>query len=81
MRALESESLFSEVDVDHSCSACRWGTMRRSTRHGWKERLVWSVLGYYPWRCRLCKHRELHRDRGDEKDLALRHPTRGTHLP
>lgn len=46
------------------CSACRSGSMRRSTRSSLTERFLYSLVGYYPWRCRLCKHREMLRDRG-----------------
>ncbi len=61
--------------MDHLCSVCKRGTMRRSTRHGVKERLLWSLLGFFPWRCRMCKHRELLHDRGSEADLAMRSST------
>lgn len=46
------------------CSACINGSMRRSPRNTLKERFLYSLMGYYPWRCRRCKHREMLRDRG-----------------
>ena len=46
------------------CSACHNGSMRRSTRSSLTERFLFSLMGYYPWRCRKCKHREMLRDRG-----------------
>ncbi len=49
------------------CSHCKHASMRRSARHGFAERFLYSLAGYYPWRCTFCKQREMLRNRGEHE--------------
>jgi hypothetical protein len=40
------------------CPKCKTDSAHRSHRTGLRERLS-SIMGYYPYRCRQCKHRFL----------------------
>ena len=49
------------------CTHCKKALLRRSSRSGFVENFVLSLMGYYPWRCSYCKERQMRRDRGDER--------------
>lgn len=53
------------------CLHCNRALLRRSSRNGFAEKFVYSLFGYYPWRCTYCKQRELVHDRGSSRG-ALR---------
>lgn len=41
--------------------------MRRSTRHGLKENIVYRVMGVGPYRCTTCDERFVDRNTGKKK--------------
>ncbi len=50
--------------TENGCVVCARGKLRRSERRGILERIVYSLFGYYPWRCTYCRRRTFFRDRG-----------------
>lgn len=54
------------------CVHCNRSLLRRSTRSGFAEKFVYSLFGYYPWRCTYCKKREMVHDRGSVRGRGLR---------
>lgn len=49
------------------CPHCKRALLRRSSRQGFAEKFLFSLLGYYPWRCTYCKQRQMLRDRGESR--------------
>ncbi len=60
------------------CLQCNRAALRRSSRRGFAENFVYSLLGYYPWRCGYCKERTMLRDRGadGERVKDRQHPAK-----
>lgn len=58
------------------CPGCKRGGMRRTSRHGFREKFVYSLLGYFPWWCSKCRSRVMLRDRGEmSQRRGQRHAT------
>lgn len=47
------------------CPHCKRAGIRRTSRHGFAEKFVYSLFGYFPWWCTKCKTRSLLRERGE----------------
>ena len=39
------------------CPKCQYEGIERSKRKSFLERNIYSLFGYYPWRCQGCYHR------------------------
>jgi DNA-directed RNA polymerase subunit RPC12/RpoP len=39
------------------CPKCRYDAIERSKRKGFLEKKIFSLFGYYPWRCEGCSTR------------------------
>lgn len=48
----------------HECPKCGGQKVRRSTRHGLKENIVYRILGVGPYRCTTCDERFVDRSTG-----------------
>lgn len=48
------------------CTLCGGERVRRMDRHGWKEQLLFSFFGYYPWRCSTCRSKIFLKRRGGD---------------
>jgi hypothetical protein len=46
------------------CPECHRGELRRTGRKGFLEQNLYGRFGYYPWRCPVCRHRMLVKNRG-----------------
>lgn len=55
------------------CPSCKRGGIRRTARHGFAEKFMYSLLGYFPWWCSKCTKRVMLRDRGE---MSSRRPNR-----
>jgi predicted RNA-binding Zn-ribbon protein involved in translation (DUF1610 family) len=51
----------------HECPNCGSQKVRRSTRHGLKENIVYRVMGVGPYRCTTCDERFVDRNTGKKK--------------
>jgi len=47
------------------CPECSRGEFRRTTRKGFLEKSIYSLFGYYPWKCPVCRFRTLLKSRGE----------------
>jgi hypothetical protein len=55
---------------DIRCMKCSGGKLARIERRGFLEKKIFRLLGYYPWRCRVCKRHFLLKKRGSCKRKA-----------
>lgn len=56
------------------CKNCHSLNTARSTRKTFFERVILLNLGLHPWRCMVCKHRFLSRNRGlRKKQVDIKH--------
>ena len=55
------------------CPECSRGEFRRTSRKGFFEKSIYSLFGYYPWKCPVCRFRTLLKSRGER--LTDRDPT------
>ena len=46
-----------EGRIDMRCPICQHDEIERSKRRGFIERGIYSLFGYYPWRCGGCGER------------------------
>jgi hypothetical protein len=46
------------------CPNCRQDQLTRIARRGFMRKHVYSLLGYYPWECAICRREYLMRKRG-----------------
>jgi ribosomal protein L37AE/L43A len=46
------------------CPNCRQDQLSRIARRGFLREHVFSLFGYYPWECAICRHEYLIRKRG-----------------
>jgi hypothetical protein len=52
------------------CTKCSvGGELARIKRRGFKEKHLFSLFGYYPWRCASCKQRTLLRKRSERRGM------------
>jgi hypothetical protein len=49
------------------CPRCGHHEFRRLPRDGMFERSILSVLGLFPWECRVCQRKMYLRHRGDKR--------------
>jgi hypothetical protein len=49
------------------CPTCEKPTLRRVSRKGFLQRVVFSWFGYYPWKCKTCKSVQLVKSRGSRR--------------
>lgn len=49
---------------DPKCKLCRQTQVYRMQRMGWLENGFYSLFGYYPWRCAVCRTKIYLRNRG-----------------
>jgi hypothetical protein len=50
------------------CTKCGRGEVVRSHRKGFFERKVFGALGYFPWKCPMCRRRLLLKRRSNVSD-------------
>lgn len=46
------------------CPNCHQEQLARIARHGFMREHVYSMFGYYPWECAICRREYLIRKRG-----------------
>jgi len=46
------------------CPDCGARQLRRMKRHGFLQKKVYPMFGYYPWECALCRHINFFKARG-----------------
>ncbi len=46
------------------CGQCGSTGLRRVNRHGYLQRVIWPIFGFYPWECVMCRGRRYLRDEG-----------------
>lgn len=51
------------------CKLCGGERIHRMHRHGWRERVLFPLFGYFPWRCSTCRSKMLlkRRERDDNQ--------------
>ena len=47
-----------------TCPACGALKLRRTSRKGFLQRVIYSRFGYYPWECSRCMFVQLSKNRG-----------------
>jgi hypothetical protein len=62
---------------EHMCSKCNRPTMNRTGRKTFMERVVYPLLGKYPWTCKVCRTTELLSDRGTRRKRRSSSRTQG----
>jgi ribosomal protein L37AE/L43A len=50
--------------VKLQCPNCHQDQLSRIARRGFLREHVFSLFGYYPWECAICRHEYLIRKRG-----------------
>lgn len=46
------------------CPTCGTQTLRRTSRKGFMQRVIYPRFGYYPWECSRCNVAQLIKNRG-----------------
>ena len=46
------------------CKQCSSKRMRRLPREGFLQKNIYSIFGYYPWECPICRLRQFFKARG-----------------
>jgi predicted RNA-binding Zn-ribbon protein involved in translation (DUF1610 family) len=54
----------------HECPSCGSQKVRRSTRHGLKETIIYRMMGVGPYRCTTCDERFVDKNTGKKKDKS-----------
>jgi hypothetical protein len=54
---MSSQTVVSQVDPPsrEGCPTCGTPYLRRLQRRGFMQKFVYSLLGYYPWECPVCR--------------------------
>jgi hypothetical protein len=60
----EKESTSGQSKGALKCSVCGGSTLSRIRRKGFMQRVIYSRLGYYPWKCSVCKATRQMKNRG-----------------
>jgi hypothetical protein len=55
-----------KVEKNHRavCPRCGIDYLRRMSRSGFLQRVIYPIFGYYPWRCRVCRGSYMIKKRG-----------------
>lgn len=55
---------------DTQCPRCGYTDVHRLAREGFIQGNVYPILGYYPWRCPMCRNHFMLRKRNGRKRAA-----------
>ncbi|HEY3628107.1 MAG TPA: hypothetical protein VGL00_17595, partial [Terracidiphilus sp.] len=57
------------------CPKCKRSAMRRVGRHGFLEKKIFPLFGFYPWECGSCRIVKLFKNRGSRRTRTRRTET------
>jgi DNA-directed RNA polymerase subunit RPC12/RpoP len=60
-----------EERTDLSCQTCGINYLRRLHRRGFLQRTVYSLFGYFPWECPICRDPILLKVRNRRRSRSL----------